>query len=108
MPYLLDTDICIIAMSARHPRLNQRIARAGAGVCTSAIVVAELLYGIEKSHRQRSIRQELEVLLTLLPVIEFDNEAAQAYGSIRAHLERIGTPIGSNDILIGVMPGRET
>jgi tRNA(fMet)-specific endonuclease VapC len=33
-------------------------------------------------------------------VIEFDNEAAQAYGSIRAHLERIGTPIGSNDILI--------
>jgi tRNA(fMet)-specific endonuclease VapC len=101
MAYLLDTDICIIAMSDRHPRLNLRIARAGEGVCTSAIVVAELLYGVEKSQRQRSNMRQLEELLVHLPVIEFDGEAAQAYGSIRAHLEGMGTPIGNNDILIG-------
>jgi len=101
MAYLLDTDICIIAMSDRQPRLNQRIARAGDSVCTSAIVVAELFYGIEKSERRRSNMQQLEELLALLPVIEFDDEAAHAYGSIRAHLEHNGTPIGNNDILIG-------
>jgi tRNA(fMet)-specific endonuclease VapC len=101
MPYLLDTDICIIAMSGRQPRLNQRIVRAGEGVSTSAIVLAELLYGVEKSQRQRSNLQQLEQFLAHLPVIEFDGEAARAYGSIRAHLERKGTPIGNNDMFIG-------
>ncbi len=36
-------------------------------------------------------------LLTCLP---FDEVAADLYGIIRAHLDRAGTPIGPNDLLI--------
>jgi tRNA(fMet)-specific endonuclease VapC len=31
----------------------------------------------------------------------FDRQAAESYGQIRADLEKKGTPIGANDLLIG-------
>jgi tRNA(fMet)-specific endonuclease VapC len=33
--------------------------------------------------------------------VDFDEHAAQAYGNLRAQLEKRGTPIGALDTLIG-------
>lgn len=33
----------------------------------------------------------------------FDDEAAEVYGRIRADLEKLGTPIGPNDLLIAAI-----
>ena len=35
--------------------------------------------------------------------LPFDDRAAEAYGTIRADLERQGTPIGPNDLLIAAI-----
>jgi tRNA(fMet)-specific endonuclease VapC len=99
MAYMLDADICIYAISGRYPRVNERIERAGRAVCLSAIVAAELCSGAEKSRRS-SYRLEVERFLEHWEIRDFDESAARHYGSIRAELERAGTPIGSNDMLI--------
>ena len=39
--------------------------------------------------------------MALIGFVPFDRLAAEAYGNIRATLERQGTPIGANDLLIG-------
>ena len=40
------------------------------------------------------------MFLAPLPIADFDYAAAEAYGRIRAHLERTGAPIGPLDTLI--------
>ena len=40
------------------------------------------------------------MFLAPLPIADFDYAAAEAYGRIRAHLERGGAPVGPLDTLI--------
>ncbi|MBL0287958.1 MAG: PIN domain-containing protein [Bacteroidetes bacterium] len=42
----------------------------------------------------------MEKFLTPVEVFDFDQSAANCYGDIRAELEKMGTPIGSLDMLI--------
>ena len=42
----------------------------------------------------------LDALFADLISLPFDDDAAKAYGEIRAILARLGTPIGPNDLLI--------
>ncbi len=69
-------------------------------VCTSIIVASELRYGAEKKGSQR-LTTQLEVVLGALQVLPFDSPADVTYGRVRAQLERVGKPIGGNDLLIG-------
>ena len=98
--YLLDTNI--LSDLVRRPQgvIAKRIAEVGEeAICTSIIVAAELRYGAAKSGSGRLARQ-LEVILSYLPVLGFEALADRAYAAIRTHLERSGTPIGGNDLLI--------
>ncbi len=101
MKYLLDTSVCVELIRGRRPRLMKRMAeRPTADFGISAITVAELQYGAEKSARPTHQRQSLEKFLLPLTVLDFDYDATVAYGKIRAQLETAGTPIGSLDMLI--------
>ena len=42
----------------------------------------------------------MSLFLSAITVLDFDGEAAEVYGQIRAELERKGTPIGPMDLLI--------
>ena len=98
--YLLDTNI--LSDLVRHPQgaVAKRIAEVGEdAICTSIIVAAELRYGAVKRQSERLTRQ-LELMLSRLPIQGFDAPMDEAYAAIRAHLERAGTPIGGNDLLI--------
>lgn len=64
---------------------------------------AELLYGARKSEKTSENLVRLDKLFELLEVIDFDQRAAHHYGIIRAQLEREGTPIGGNDLMIGAI-----
>jgi tRNA(fMet)-specific endonuclease VapC len=100
MRYLLDTNI--VSDLVRHPkgRVARRIRQVGgAQVCTSIIVACELRYGVaKKGTAQLSAR--VDDALTRLDVLAFESPADVAYASIRSALERIGRPIGANDLLI--------
>ena len=69
-------------------------------VAISAIVLAELQYGITKSRLREQNAAALQDFLGYCRVEDWPYEAAQIDGDIRATLEREGTPIGGNDLLI--------
>ena len=100
MRYVLDTNIVSDLVRNPHGRVAQRIREVGeAQVCTSIIVAAELRYGAAKTGSQR-LSAQLERVLGALDVLPFEAPADATYGMLRARLERIGAPIGGNDLLI--------
>jgi tRNA(fMet)-specific endonuclease VapC len=99
--YLLDTNT--ISALLKDPRgvVTDRIEELGEErVCTSIIVLSELRYGVLK-RRSGSLSARLETVLAGLEVIPFESPADVRYGELRVQLERRGTPIGANDLLIG-------
>jgi tRNA(fMet)-specific endonuclease VapC len=63
-------------------------------------VKAELLFGLEKSKRKNEIKAKYEQFLNTFEIIPFDDHATSSYAKIRLELERKGTIIGGNDLLI--------
>ncbi len=101
MKYMLDTNICIYLIN--HNPLHVRkhfLAQTLDDIGVSAITVAELQYGIQKSRYPEENRHALELFLMPLLIADFDAQAAVAYGDLRVALEKAGTPIGALDALI--------
>jgi len=100
--YMLDTNICIYIAKHEPPAVKARFERLRPGqLVMSAITYGELQYGASKSiDRERSLARLAE-LVQDVPVQALDAAAAQAYGEIRAGLERLGKVIGNNDLWIG-------
>jgi tRNA(fMet)-specific endonuclease VapC len=73
--------------------------RAGGEASISVVTLAELRYGIDKVGSSR-LRESLEEVLDYLPVHMFASPADAHYARLRVHLERVGTPIGPNDLFI--------
>jgi tRNA(fMet)-specific endonuclease VapC len=100
MRYLLDTNMLSDPVRNPRGRVAQRIRELGeALVCTSIIVAAELRYGAAKKGSRR-LSAQLEAVLGALDVLAFEAPADRTYGVLRARLERVGRPIGGNDLLI--------
>ncbi|MBC8505600.1 MAG: type II toxin-antitoxin system VapC family toxin [Anaerolineales bacterium] len=101
MKYLLDTNICIYLIKHKPPQVLEHFQKyAFSDIGVSAITVAELQYGVKKSHQIEKNKKALELFLLPLVIAEFDNHAASIYGDIRAELESLGKPIGALDTLI--------
>ena len=101
MRYLLDTNVCIDYLTGRFPSVVERLQKlTPEDVGVSSVVVAELRYGAEKSTRPSENHRLLDRFFEDMDVVDFDSPAARAYGTLRSHLERQGTPIGPNDMLI--------
>ncbi len=97
----LDADTCVYLLNNKPESVRKRFDSLPLGTAAvSAVVVAELRYGVSKSKSKEKNTAALEALLPSLRIVPFDNAAAKAYGGIRAELERKGTPIGSLDTLI--------
>lgn len=66
----------------------------------SAITLAELIHGAEKSQFPARNLATIEDFCSRLQVLPYNHSASMHYGSIRAALEKIGQPIGVNDLHI--------
>ncbi|MDF0491512.1 type II toxin-antitoxin system VapC family toxin [Sphingomonas sp. H39-1-10] len=98
--FLLDTNILSDLIRQPHGAVASKIAESGEdAIATSIIVAGELRYGAEKRGSQR-LTNKVEELLSLVPVLPFKDDADAHYGRLRADLERRGTLIGANDMLI--------
>jgi tRNA(fMet)-specific endonuclease VapC len=98
--YLLDTNIAIFVIRQRPPNALQVFNRHAGRMALSAITLAELLHGAEKSSRPLPNLAVVEDFCSRLEVLPYGPKAAQHYGQIRAALEAQGTPIGVNDLHI--------
>jgi len=98
--YLLDTNILSDLIRNPAGRAARRLAVVGeTTVCTSIVVACELRYGAAKKGSPQ-LSERVEVILESLEVLPLDKEADRRYAEIRSHLERLGKPIGPNDLLI--------
>ncbi len=101
MKYLLDTNICIYIINKKPLSTIERIREKQINeIAISTITIAELEYGVERS--QHTDQNRIAVIEFLVPfnILEFDQDAAIAYGKIRKQLESKGTPIGPMDLLL--------
>ena len=99
--YYLDTNICVYFMKGKHPQLlSIMMKHEPKDIKIPAIVEAELLYGVEKSVKKEDNYKKLVAFLTPFDIIPFGSKESGVYAAIRASLERKGTPIGPNDMLI--------
>jgi tRNA(fMet)-specific endonuclease VapC len=99
--HILDTSVCIELVRARAPRVLARLRRKRIGtVGISSITLAELHFGAAKSSDPQRNMIALAHFCAPLELCPFEDDAAAAYGQVRAHLERAGTPIGPLDTLI--------
>ncbi len=98
--YLLDTNIVIYVIK-RRPLQALEIFNQNAGrMAISAITLAELQHGAEKSSNPAANLAVVEDLCSRLEVLSYGAKAAQHYGAIRAALEKQGQTIGVNDLHI--------
>ena len=99
--YLLDTNICIYSLKNTFPLLNTKLfSKDPVNLYISSVTVFELEYGAAKSKWGEQTRQKLALFLAPFNILPFDTEDAAIAGSLRAHLERLGTPIGCYDLQI--------
>ena len=99
--YLLDTNACIRILNGTSPALSERLRGVPRTlVRLSSIVKAELLYGARKSGRVAENLRLLERFFDTIASLPFDDRCADEYGLLREELDRAGTPIGPNDLLI--------
>lgn len=101
MRYLLDTNVCIEILRGRNPALKARLAAQNPNeLVLCSVVWAELQCGARLAQNSQQELAKLQNAFGNWPRLPFDDSAAEAYGEIRAHLQRAGRLIGGNDLLI--------
>lgn len=100
--YLLDTNICAYFLSRKYPSVTAKFREhEPSDLVISSIVAAELAYGVENSTRIESNRQTLELFLSKMTVLAWDESAIWHFGVHKTRLKKAGTKIGELDLLIG-------
>ena len=101
MRYMLDTNICIYVIKHKPEKVFKKLQTIHPeDVCISSVTYAELAHGVEKSAAVEKNKLALSMLLANMEILDFDVDAADCYGKIRAGLEKKGTPIGPLDMMI--------
>ena len=101
MRYMLDTNICIYTIKHKPEKVFQRLQEINPeDICVSSVTYAELVHGVEKSAAVEKNRLALLMLLANIEILNFDVDAADCYGKIKADLDKKGTPIDPLDMMI--------
>jgi tRNA(fMet)-specific endonuclease VapC len=100
LKYMLDTNIAIYTIKRRPPKIHEKFNEHFGHLCISAITLAELHHGIEKSSDIKKNLTIVEDFVSRLEVLDYNSQAAIHYGDIRATLEKKGNVIGVNDMHI--------
>ncbi len=98
--YVIDTNTLIYFFKGVGNVPSKFLAIPPKDIAIPSIVLYELEYGIAKSSSPTKRQNQLKELCSLVNILPFGEEEARSSASIRAKLEKKGTPIGPYDILI--------
>jgi tRNA(fMet)-specific endonuclease VapC len=101
LTWLLDTNTLVYILNGQV-RVRERANEAGRSgrVVTSIVVVAELLYGVERSSRREANRQHLDRELAQIEVVPLTLGGAEHFGRVKAELRAKGIAKTDLDLLI--------
>ena len=98
--YMLDTNT-VSHLVKQHPEVVRRVVDVPMdSLCVSAITAGEVHYGLAKRSEAVRLRAAVTELMRRVDVLPWDSSASGHYGTVRAELERAGTPLASLDGLI--------
>ena len=97
--YLLDTDTVSFALRGEG-NVNSRLMDQGKSkISISSITLAELRSGAARKESRR-IHRLIDELISVVPVLPFDERAADRFGQVSSHLFVRGKRVGDVDTLI--------
>ncbi|MGI9280862.1 MAG: type II toxin-antitoxin system VapC family toxin [Endozoicomonas sp.] len=103
MRYLLDTNVLIhILRGYDTGSIRAHFKTNNGRMFISAVTVDELMFGIcctPEALREKKLG-ELNTVLSAIPVLDFNEDAAEHSAEIRHFLKTYGQPIGSYDNMI--------
>jgi tRNA(fMet)-specific endonuclease VapC len=101
MLHMLDTDTASYIIKNRSPEIGAKLAAIPPTlVCVSVMTRAELQYGLKRLPAGHRLHIGVRQFLTIVRVLPWDAEAADAYADIRHQLVTTGQPIGEMDMMI--------
>ena len=95
---MLDTNAVSAFLKRRSPRLDGWMREQRC--CLSAIVVAEIRYGLQKQPAATRLQALAEATLEILEILPWSEACTKIYSRLRADLERQGKPLAALDLLI--------
>jgi len=99
--FCLDTNIWSYLLRTPNEALVRNLKKhTTAELCLTEMTRAELLFGARRSSKSKALTQRIEQLLSPYPRLPFGADAAVHYAEIRTLLEKKGTPISPNDLII--------
>ena len=98
--FILDTNTLVYFFKGLGSVADNLLAVSPKDIGIPAVVLYELEYGIAKSSSPKKRTKQLEELCALVEVLTFGNKEAKTSATIRAVLEKKGTPIGPYDVMI--------
>jgi tRNA(fMet)-specific endonuclease VapC len=103
MKYLLDTNIVSLLMKG-DVEVIAHLKRVGrADVLLAQPVIAEISYGLARlprSKRKAALQSRFELLKSELRRVDWSDEVSQAFGEVKAALERSGERIEDFDAAV--------
>ena len=69
-------------------------------VCISAVTAGELAFGLAKRPQAVALQAAVQEFLRRVEVMPWDAAVAQTYGTLRAALDKNGTPLAALDLQI--------
>ena len=103
MNYVLDTNAVSALMKGSVAFVERLASHAPGAVSIPQPVVAEIAFGIERlpqSKRRRALHARFDLICAEIPRTEWTDTVSQAYGRIKAGLERRGIRIEDFDAAI--------
>lgn len=101
MLYMLDTNIVSYRLNGKIESVHKHLLEHNEDdLCISSIVFAELCFGVINSSNPNRNQLALDLFLSSIDILPFDDFSAIEYSFIRKSLSDSGLIIGSNDLLI--------
>ena len=98
--YLLDTNSVIYFFKGMGEVAKNLFLDSPKEIFIPSIVLYELEVTIPKSNSPAKRKEQLNLLLEQIEIVDFSKKEAKEAAAIRANLEKLGTPIGPMDTLI--------
>jgi tRNA(fMet)-specific endonuclease VapC len=94
----LDTNAVRAVIDGKSSQLDAWLKEGRC--CISAIVEAEILYGLNRRSASSRVHGLVQPFLEAIEIRPWTHSCASVYGPLRAELERQGTPLAAMDLLI--------